>query len=66
MKEYRLDEDPKNKRPVWNEEEDLAERGNRPTSIWVEEIVTIFGETHYTERYKLMSRNKLKKAKLLR
>jgi len=63
MKKYRLDEDPN--KPVWDVEEDLTERGNRPTSVWVEEIVTIFGETHYTENYRLISRRRIRKMGLL-
>jgi hypothetical protein len=46
MKKYRLDEDPKNPVPIIEEEEDVQERGDRPKSIWVEQIVKIFGETH--------------------
>ena len=61
MKKYRLDEDPKNPVPIIEEEEDLEERGDRPNSIWVEEIIKIFGETHYTENYRLFSRRKIKK-----
>jgi len=64
MKRYRLDEDPKNPVPIIDKEEDVQERGDRPDSIWVEEIVKIFGETHYTEKYSLLSRNKLKKLNL--
>jgi hypothetical protein len=64
MKRYRLDEDPKNPVPIVGEEEDAQERGDRPDSIWVEEIVKIFGETHYTEKYSLMSRKKLRKMNL--
>ena len=55
MKKYRVDE-----------EEDLANRGTRRIFVWVEEIVTIFGEIHYTGRYKLMSRNQLKKAEIIK
>ena len=64
MKKYRLDEDPKNPVPIVEEEEDRQERGDSPKSIWVEQIVKICGETHYTEKYSLMSRNKLKRLKL--
>jgi hypothetical protein len=64
MKRYRLDEDPKNPAPIVGEEEDAQERGDRPDGIWVEEIVWIFGETHYTEKYSLMSRKKLRKMNL--
>ena len=64
MKKYRLDEDPKNPVPIIEEEEDKQERGERPNSIWVEQIVRIFGETYHTEKYSLMSRNKLKRLKL--
>lgn len=64
MKKYRLDEDPKNPVPIIEEEEDVQERGDRPKSIWVEQIVKIFGETHYTEKYSLIGRNKLKKLNL--
>ena len=63
MKKYRLDEDPKNPVPIVGEEEDAQERGDRPDSIWVEEVVKIFGETHFTEKYSLMTRNKLRKMK---
>jgi hypothetical protein len=61
MKKYRLDEDPKNPVPIVGEEEDAQERGDRPDSIWVEEIVLCFGETHYAENYRLFSRKKVKK-----
>jgi hypothetical protein len=64
MKKYRLDEDPKNPVPIVGEDEDAQERGDRPNSIWVEQIVKIFGETHYTERYSLIGRNKLKRLNL--
>ena len=64
MKKYQLDEDPRNPVPIVEEEEDKQERGDHPNSIWVEEIVRLFGETHYTEKYSLMSRNKLKRLKL--
>jgi hypothetical protein len=63
MKRYRLDEDPKNPVPIIDKEEDVRERGDRPKSIWVEQIVKIFGEIHYIEKYSLMSRNKLRKMK---
>ena len=63
MKKYRLDEDPKNP-VIIDEEEDKQERGDSPKSIWVEEIVRLFGETHYTENYRLFSRRKIKRLKL--
>ena len=63
-KYYRLDEDPKNPVPIIEEEEDKLERGDRPNSIWVEQIVRIFGETYHTEQYRLMTRNQLKRLKL--
>jgi hypothetical protein len=64
VKRYRLDEDPKNPVPIVGEDEDAQERGDSPKSIWVEQIVKIFGETHYTEKYSLLSRKKLKKLNL--
>ena len=64
MKKYRLDEDPRNPVPIIEEEEDKQERGDHPNSIWVEEIVRLFGETHYPEKYRLFSRRKIKRLKL--
>ena len=64
MKKYRLDEDPRNPVPIIEEEEDKQERGDSPKSIWVEQIVKIFGETHHTEKYRLFSRRKIKRLKL--
>jgi hypothetical protein len=61
MKKYRLDEDPKNPVLIVGEDEDAQERGDRTKSIWVEQIVLCFGETHYTENYRLFSRKKVKK-----
>lgn len=61
MKKYRLDENPRFPQPIFDDEDD---RGEHPNRIWVEQIVKIFGETHYTEQYSLMSRNKLKRIKL--
>ena len=64
MKKYRLDEDPMNLVPIVEEEEDKQERCDHPNSIWVEEIVRLFGETHYTEKHRLFSRRKIKRLKL--
>lgn len=50
MKSYKLDEDIT--KPNWE---------NTKTNIWVEEIIKVFGEILYTEKYKLMSKRKLKK-----
>ncbi|MDB9487545.1 hypothetical protein PN492_13475 [Dolichospermum circinale CS-537/01] len=67
MKKYRIDDEIIF--PCWWPQEDRYEsqelkKINKKNRIWVEEIVKIFGEIHYTEKYSLMSRNKLKKLKL--
>lgn len=62
MKQYRIDNELTE--PDWWLEEDRLNNSNEKNRIWVEQIVKIFGETHFTERYSLMSRNKLKKLKL--
>ncbi|WP_028083609.1 hypothetical protein [Dolichospermum circinale] len=67
MKKYRIDDELI--KPDWWIDEDSYEsqelkKINKKNRIWVEEIVKIFGEIHYTEKYSLMSRNKLKKLKL--
>ncbi|MDB9460316.1 hypothetical protein PN473_18170 [Dolichospermum circinale CS-545/17] len=67
MKKYRIDDELI--KPDWWPQEDRYEsqelkKINKKNRIWVEEIVKIFGEIHYTEKYSLMSRNKLKKLKL--
>jgi hypothetical protein len=64
MKKYRLDEDPWDSDTIWTDYQAPENKGDRPDSIWVEEIVKIFGETHYTEKYSLMSRKKLRKMNL--
>jgi hypothetical protein len=64
MKKYRLDEDPWDPDTIWTDDQAPENKGDRPDSIWVEEIVKIFGETHYTEKYSLMSRKKLRKMNL--
>ncbi|MDB9489897.1 hypothetical protein PN478_05110 [Dolichospermum circinale CS-534/05] len=67
MKKYRIDDELI--KPDWWIDEDSYEnqelkKVNKRNRIWVEEIIKIFGEIHYTEKYSLMSRNKLKKLKL--
>jgi hypothetical protein len=62
MKQYRIDNELTE--PDWWLEEDRLNKSNEKNRVWVEQIVKIFGETHYTERYSLMSRNKLKELKL--
>ncbi|MDB9549591.1 hypothetical protein [Dolichospermum circinale] len=67
MKKYRIDDELI--KPDWWIDEDSYEnqelkKVNKRNRIWVEEVVKIFGEIYYTEKYSLMSRNKLKKLKL--
>ncbi|MDB9453734.1 hypothetical protein [Dolichospermum circinale] len=67
MKKYRIDDELI--KPDWWIDEDSYEnqelkKVNKKNRIWVEEVVKIFGEIYYTEKYSLMSRNKLKKLKL--
>ena len=56
MKSYKLDEDIT--KPNWEDK-------NTKTNIWVEEIIKVFGQILYTEKYKLMSKRKLKKMGLI-
>ncbi|MFM6880420.1 MAG: hypothetical protein ACKPKK_07185 [Dolichospermum sp.] len=42
--------------------EEQAKNPNK--KIWVEQVVKIFGEIHFTEKYSLMSKKKLRKMKL--
>ena len=59
MKIYRLDESvPK---PDWWLDEDKLNESNPNNKVWVEEGVLIFGQIHYTEKYKLISRKEWKR-----
>ena len=33
--------------------------------VWVEEVILIFGKIHYTEKYKSVSKRKLKKMAII-
>lgn len=62
MKRYRIDDAlPK---PKWWLGEDKLNNANPKDRIWCEQIVRIFGEIYYTEKYNLISRRKLRKMKL--
>lgn len=62
MKRYRIDDNLS--KPEWWLNEDKLNNANPKGRIWCEQIVHIFGEIHYTEKYNLISRKKLQKMKL--
>jgi hypothetical protein len=60
-KQYRIDESVT--KPDWWLDEDKLNESNPSNKVWVEEGVLIFGQIHYTEKYKLISRKEWKRSK---
>ena len=61
MKRYQIDNDLS--KPSWRSDEDKLNNANPKNRVCCKQIVRIFGEIHYTEKYNLISRKKLQKMK---
>ena len=48
-------------KPDWLHEKDKLNESNPYPKIWVEEGILIFGQVHYTEKYRLISRKEWKR-----
>lgn len=59
-KQYRKDESVD--KPDWWLDEDKLNGSNPNNKIWVEEGILVFGQIHYTERYRLISRKEWKRS----
>jgi hypothetical protein len=58
-KQYRIDESLT--KPDWWLEEDKLNNSNPSNKVWIEEGVLIFGQIHYSQKYKLISRKEWKR-----